>query len=158
MATTTFSFKTQFQCPFKCHAFCGIPERDRTLSSRDRRTGLRVIPAEDDLQTQFNDFTQNNIDAIKEQKRIVLAPNGSVVPEVPKFGRELVLGYCLTHGYRFESPFAAPLVDQEYTEALYYAEYGKKGRYGELLDSEKRRMAKQVVDEIETALNKDFLP
>ena len=165
MGTTTFSFRTHFQCPFKCHAFCGIPERLRTLSPIDSKTGLRKKPQEEELRTQFNTFLneqssksgkKENLEAIQKQRRIVLAPNGSVVPEVPKVGREIVHGYCMTHGYRFESPFAAPLVDLEYAEQLYEAEYGRKGRYGSLSDIERKRIAREVVDEIETALNDEF--
>lgn len=140
-----------FSCPWgawgSCR-FCGIPFMEKVL--------VPQMPTQKKLRLQFDSFVNNprNAKDIKRHKRIAIAPNGSVVPEVPKYLRDYILAFCKKHNLCFESELIATLIDQERTYALYDRAYKKKNP--ELSDLERHEKVISTLTEIDRALNEEF--
>lgn len=115
------------------------------------------MPAEKELKAQFDVFVNNSRNAqdIKRHKRIAIAPNGSVVPEVPKPLRDYVLAFCKKHNLCFESELIATLIDEKRAYALYDRAYKKRHRG--LSGSERHGKVVATLQEIDDALNSEFL-
>lgn len=139
-------------CPWgawgACRPFCGIPFMERVLTPE--------MPKSEELLLQFYCFVQNpkNLSDIERRKKIAIAPNGSVVPEVPKVLRDHVLKFCVERGFRFESELIATLTDPQRAYALYDRAY--QVRFRTLTAGERARKVQETLDEIEQALNHDF--
>lgn len=140
-----------FSCPWgswgSCR-FCGIPFMERVLAEN-------TLP-DDQLLAQFDSFAADprNAKDIARHKRVAIAPNGSVVPEVPKALRNHVLRFCEKNNLRFESELIATLIDQERTRGLYERHFQVK--MPQVAPAERTRMADETLAEIDAALNHDF--
>lgn len=140
-----------FSCPWgawgSCR-FCGIPFMERVLTPE--------LPSEKELLAQFDVFVQEpkNRKDIQRHKRIAIAPNGSIVPEVPKVQRDYILQFCHGHNLQFESELISTLIDPQRAYELYDRAY--KVRFRALSDDERRRMICETLEEIDHALNQEF--
>lgn len=136
-----------FSCPHTCH-FCGIPFMERILT--------KEMPKNKALKKQFDDFVSidKNKKDIERHKRVAVAPNGSIVPEVPKPLREHIMAFCNERGLKFESEFIATLIDKERTKEIYEKAFKRKFRT--LGDDDVQRQVLEILEEIEQALNEEF--
>lgn len=140
-----------FSCPWgawgSCR-FCGIPFMERVL--------VPEMPKQEELFSQFDSFVENpkNLKDIQRHKRVAIAPNGSVVPEVPRNLRDYVFSFCQQRGLRFESELIATLIDKKRTFMLYERAYRVKFR--SLTAVELERKVTETIEDIEQALNRDF--
>src|SRR3989344_8343379 len=140
-----------FSCPWGAWGscmFCGIPFMEKVL--------VPDMPTGKELRAQFDLFVNNSRNAkdIKRHGRVAIAPNGSVVPEVPKYLRDYVFAFCKKHNLCFESELIATLIDPERTFTLYDRAYKK--RYPHLSDSQRKEKTLATIKEIEGALNEEF--
>lgn len=138
-------------CPWGAQGacrFCGIPFMEKVLTEQ--------LPTNEELFLQFDNFVsdEKNWEAIQRHKRIAIAPNGSVVPEVPRVLRQYILKFCSGNGFRFESELIATLVDKEKSRLLYQKAFSRWFRG--LSKTEIKKRVDATILEIEEALNKEF--
>ena len=138
-------------CPWGAQGacrFCGIPFMEKVLTEQ--------MPVNKELFLQFDNFVTNekNWKAIQRHKRIAIAPNGSVVPEVPRVLRQYILKFCSNNNLRFESELIATLVDEEKSRLLYQKAFNKW--FQRLSKKEIRIKVETTLLEIEKALNEDL--
>ncbi|MBI3308268.1 MAG: hypothetical protein HYZ79_02720 [Candidatus Melainabacteria bacterium] len=120
------------------------------------RVLTKEMPPEKELKKQFDDFTsvEKNQRDMEKHRRVAIAPNGSVVPEVPKSLREYIMGFCTERGLRFESELIATLTDKERTREIYEKAFKRKFR--DLGEEDRQRQVEEILNEIEQALNEEF--
>lgn len=140
-----------FSCPWGAHGsckFCGIPFMEKVLISE--------LPTHQDILMQFENFIKEpkNMKDIERRQRVAIAPNGSVVPEVPKIQRDQILRFCHEYGVQFESEIIATLISPEKTYRMYDKAY--RVRFRNLTDNERHKKVCETLEEIECTLNHDF--
>ena len=114
------------------------------------------MPPDGQLLAQFDSFVADprNAKDIARHRRVAIAPNGSVVPEVPRVLRDHILQFCAKNNLRFESELIATLVDAERARILYDRHFLVK--MPKSTPAEREKMVDAVLEDIDQALNRDF--